>query len=132
MRRTPRGLVALLALLALTLVLAACGGDDKSSSSGSAKSDATPSKDSGTTIKKDSANASKTITVGSKNFDEQYILGEIYAQALEAAGFKVKKQLDLGSEQIAFKALKDGTIDAYPEYTGTALTSFYKVKTDDV
>src|SRR4051794_12417317 len=104
MRRTPRGLVALLALLALTLVLAACGSDDKSSSgSGSAKSDATPSKDSGTTIKKDSANASKTITVGSKNFDEQYILGEIYAQALEAAGFKVKKQLDLGSEQIAFK-----------------------------
>jgi len=134
MRRTPRGLVALLALLALTLVLAACGGDDKSSSSssGSAKSDSTPSKDSGTTIQKDSANASKTITVGSKNFDEQYILGEIYAQALEAAGFKVKKQLDLGSEQIAFKALKDGTIDAYPEYTGTALTSFYKVKTDDV
>ena len=39
-----------------------------------------------------------TITVGSKNFAEQFILGEIYAQALEAAGFKVKKQLNLGSE----------------------------------
>ena len=57
----------------------------------------------------DAANAGKTFTVGSKNFAEQYILGEIYAQSLEAAGFTVKKQLDLGSEQIAFKSLKDGT-----------------------
>ena len=59
-------------------------------------------------IESDPANACKgTITVGSKNFAEQYILGEIYAQALEAAGFKVKKQLDLGSEQVAFKALQE-------------------------
>ena len=49
----------------------------------------------------------RRITVGSKNFTEQYILGEIYAQALEAAGYKVKKQLDLGSEQIAYKALQE-------------------------
>lgn len=135
MRRTPKGLVALLALLALTLVLAACG-DDSSKSSSSGKSGGTStssnSGSSGKAIEKDSANASKTITVGSKNFAEQYILGEIYAQALQAAGFTVKKQLDLGSEQVAFKALKSGRIDAYPEYTGTALTSFYKVKTDDV
>ena len=80
----------------------------------------------------DGANGGKTITVGSKNFAEQYILGEIYAQALEAAGFTVKKQLDLGSEQVAYKALKGGEVDAYPEYTGTALTSFFEVKTDDV
>src|SRR3954466_57868 len=133
MRRTPRGLVALLALLALTLVLAACGGDDKSSSSSSSKSSSGESTPADTkAIQKDSANAGKTFTVGSKNFDEQYILGEIYAQALQAAGFTVKKQLDLGSEQIAFKALKNGQINAYPEYTGTALTSFYKVKTDDI
>ena len=44
------------------------------------------------------------LTVGSKNFTEQFVLGEIYAQALEAAGFKVDKQLNLGSEQIAYKA----------------------------
>ncbi len=74
----------------------------------------------------------KTITIGSKNFTEQFILGEIYSQALEAAGFKVKKQLNLGSELIAHKALQCGKIDAYPEYTGTALTSFFKVKTTDV
>jgi hypothetical protein len=48
----------------------------------------------------------KTLTVGSKNFTEQFVLGEIYSQALEAAGFTVKRQLNLGSEIIANKALK--------------------------
>ena len=46
------------------------------------------------------------VRVGSKNFTEQFVLGEIYSQALQAAGYKVKKQLNLGSEVIAFKALK--------------------------
>ena len=72
------------------------------------------------------------MTIGSKNFTEQFVLGEIYSQALEAAGFTVKKQLNLGSELIAHKSLQAGKIDAYPEYTGTALTSFFKVKTADV
>ena len=66
-----------------------------------------------------------TITVGSKNFTEQYILGELYAQALEAKGFSVEKKLDLGSEQIADKALQNGQIDMYPEYTGTALVAIH-------
>ena len=60
-----------------------------------------------------------TITVGSKNFAEQKVLGEIYAQGLEAAGFTVEKQLNLGDEKTAFKALQTGDIAAYPEYTGT-------------
>lgn len=64
-----------------------------------------------------------TITVGSKNFTEQYILGELYAQALAANGFSVEKKLDLGSEQIADKALQNGQIDMYPEYTGTSLVA---------
>jgi glycine betaine/choline ABC-type transport system substrate-binding protein len=80
-------------------------------------------------IKKIPSASGKTITVGSKNFTEQFILGEIYSQALQAAGFTVKKQLNLGSELIAYKALKAGKVDAYPEYTGTALTSFFGVKT---
>ncbi len=127
-----RALTALFAVLALSFVVAACGGDDASSDSGSSKSSGSGETASGTAIKKDAANSGKTITVGSKNFAEQYILGEIYAQALEAAGFTVKKQLDLGSEQVAFKALKQGDISLYPEYTGTALTAFYRVKTDKV
>jgi osmoprotectant transport system substrate-binding protein len=63
------------------------------------------------------------ITVGSKNFTEQYILGELYAQALAANGFSVETKLDLGSEQIADKALQSGQIDMYPEYTGTSLVA---------
>jgi osmoprotectant transport system substrate-binding protein len=62
-----------------------------------------------------------TITVGSKNFTEQYILGNMYAQALAANGFNAQTELDLGSEQIADQALQSGQIDLYPEYTGTAL-----------
>ena len=64
-----------------------------------------------------------TITVGSKNFTEQFILGELYAQTLEANGFTVERSLNLGSEQIADQALQDGEIDFYPEYTGTALVN---------
>ena len=64
-----------------------------------------------------------TIVVGSKNFTEQYILGNMYAQALEANGFNAETKLDLGSEQIADKALQKGQIDLYPEYTGTALVA---------
>jgi glycine betaine/choline ABC-type transport system substrate-binding protein len=125
MNRSIRALVAALCVLALAVVVAACGDDNDngggSSGGGNAKA-----------IKKDPANAGKSITVGSKNFTEQFILGEIYSQALQAAGYKVKKQLNLGSEVVAFKALKQGEVDAYPEYTGTALTSFYKVKVTDV
>jgi glycine betaine/choline ABC-type transport system substrate-binding protein len=117
--------------MCLAFVLAACGGDDeKSSSSGSSgsSSESAPGKE----IQKVDGADSKTITVGSKNFTEQFVLGEIYSQALEAAGYKVKKQLNLGSELIAHKALQTGKVDAYPEYTGTALTSFFGVKTADV
>jgi glycine betaine/choline ABC-type transport system substrate-binding protein len=138
-RSIPNVLTLLLAALVLAFTVAACGGDDESESAsggGTRSEEATPAGGEegagGSQIQADPANEGKTFTVGSKNFAEQYILGEIYAQALEAAGFTVKKQLDLGSEQIAFKSLKSGTIDAYPEYTGTALTSFYKVQTDDI
>jgi glycine betaine/choline ABC-type transport system substrate-binding protein len=117
-------LLAAIAALACTLALAACGDDnnDKSSTgSTSAK-----------LIKSNPANADVNFKVGSKNFTEQFILGEIYAQALQAAGYKVKKDLNFGSEQIAFKALKAGKLDGYPEYTSTALTSFFGVKATDV
>jgi len=121
-------ILAAFAALMLALGASACGSDDESDSGGSAGSGSAG----GMLIEKDPANAGKSITVGSKNFDEQFILGEIYAQALEAAGFEVDKKLNLGSEQIAYKALKSGQVDAYPEYTGTSLTSFFDVKTDEV
>jgi glycine betaine/choline ABC-type transport system substrate-binding protein len=134
MKTSLRALLACLAVLALLVGATACGGDEESSSGGGGDQASTQAGGdaAGKEIQRDAANEGKTFTVGSKNFDEQYILGEIYAQALEAAGFTVEKQLDLGSEQVAYRSLRDGTIDAYPEYTGTALTSFYRVKTDDI
>jgi glycine betaine/choline ABC-type transport system substrate-binding protein len=133
--RRKHPILAFLAIPCLALAFAACGGDDNSSSSssGSGGGGGGSSEPAGNEIQKVAGADSKpTITVGSKNFTEQFVLGEIYAQALQAAGFKVKKQLNLGSELIAYKALKAGKVDAYPEYTGTALTSFFGVKTTDV
>ncbi len=121
-------LAAALAALAL-LVLSACGSSNNNDNSSTSSGGGASSK----LIQRNAANASKpTITVGSKNFTEEFILGEIYAQSLQAAGYKVDKQLNLGSEQIAYKAVRSGKVDAYPEYTGTMLTSFYKVQAKDV
>ena len=120
----PRALFALLAALVLALGFAACGGGpERGEEGGEARANL---------IEENAANNDVQITVGSKNFTEQFILGEIYAQALEVAGFDVRKQLDLGSEQVALRALEDGEIDAYPEYTSTALTSFFDVPAEDV
>lgn len=105
---------ALFAALALTLGVVACGSsDDSSSTSG------------GGGIVSNPKNAKVSLTVGSKNFTEEEILGEIYAQALEAAGYKVKTDLNLGSETVALKALQAGEISGYPEYVSTALTAFF-------
>jgi osmoprotectant transport system substrate-binding protein len=73
-----------------------------------------------------------TISIGSKNFTEQYILGNMYADALENAGFNVERNLNLGSEQIADRALQNGEIDLYPEYTGTALVAILDYGEDNL
>jgi len=119
-----RLLFALFAALVLALGVAACGGDDDDEGDGGDTS--------ANLIEENPDNNGVQVTVGSKNFTEQYILGEIYAQGLEAAGYDVKKQLNLGSEVIALKALEDGEVDAYPEYTSTALTSFFDTPPEDV
>jgi glycine betaine/choline ABC-type transport system substrate-binding protein/ABC-type proline/glycine betaine transport system permease subunit len=137
-RRKPpmrsRTMAALLALFAV-FMLAACGDDDDkgSATSTAARGYTAPAGDTGKQIKPvDGAGGTPQIVMGSKNFTEEFILGEIYAQTLEAAGYKVKRQFNLGSEQIAYKAVKGDKVDAYPEYTGTMLTSFYGVKPDAV
>jgi osmoprotectant transport system substrate-binding protein len=65
--------------------------------------------------------AQAQVRVGSKNFTEQFVVAEIYAQALEAAGIKVERKVNLGGTLIAQKALEEKQIDLYPEYTGTML-----------
>jgi glycine betaine/choline ABC-type transport system substrate-binding protein len=70
----------------------------------------------------------RPITVGSKNFTEQVILGEIVAQHLEhRLGRHVDRQLNLGGTLLVHQALMNGDIDLYPEYTGTALATVLKL-----
>jgi glycine betaine/choline ABC-type transport system substrate-binding protein len=124
--------VVMLVALVAAAALAACGSSSSTSTSSSTSNGGQSSGSGANTIKSSSANKGKTVTIGSKNFTEEFIMGEIYAQALQAAGYNVKKQLNLGSEQIAYKAVKSGQVDAYPEYTGTALTSFFGKKATQV
>src|SRR4029453_3925510 len=66
------------------------------------------------------------VVVGSKDFTEQGILGELVAQTLERAGIPVARKLDLGGTFVCDAALRAGQIDVYVEYTGTALTAVLK------
>src|SRR5687768_11678462 len=68
------------------------------------------------------------VRIGSKNFTEQFVVAEIYAQALEAAGIKVERKINLGGTLIAHKALEEKQIDLYPEYTGTMLLAVMKAE----
>jgi osmoprotectant transport system substrate-binding protein len=87
-------------VLALALVASACGDDDASGD----------------------VPDGPTITVGSTNFGEQLIVGEIYAQVMEQAGYPVERSFNLGSREVVNPALKSGEIDLLVEYTGTLLT----------
>jgi osmoprotectant transport system substrate-binding protein len=117
----------LLALLVAALAVAGCGDDDDDSGNGAAD---TSSEQPASQIQKNDKNSSTKVTIGSKNFTEQKVLGEIYAQSLAAAGYSVSKELNLGDEKTALKALEGGDISAYPEYTGTALLSFFGYTAD--
>jgi osmoprotectant transport system substrate-binding protein len=98
MRRLFRNRVLGATLVALALVAAACGSGEDADTEG------------------------PTIVVGSTNFGEQEILGEIFAQALENAGYPVETKFQLGSREVVNPALKSGEIDLMAEYTGTLLT----------
>jgi osmoprotectant transport system substrate-binding protein len=70
----------------------------------------------------------RPLRIGSKNFSEQVILGEIAAQGLEARGVRVDRRLNLGGTFVCDKAIAAGELDIYPEYTGTAFTAILKRK----
>jgi glycine betaine/choline ABC-type transport system substrate-binding protein len=119
-----RSLFAAFLALVLVLGVVACGGGDDNDSSGGGGG--------GKKIVSNPKNGKVTITVGSKNFTEEFILGEIYAQALQAAGYDVKKQLNLGDSNIAVKALKDGQISGYPDYTAQVLEQFFGLSLNQI
>jgi len=104
-----RSMGALLAV-ALAIGIAACGGSSKSSTSTSGGTATLPGK------------GKPAVTIGDKNFTEEYILGELYAQALRAKGYTVNVKANIGSSEIIDKALTSGKIDMYPEYTGVILS----------
>ena len=120
-----RAAAALLFALALSLSVAACGSSSDSSSTEGGEGGAGA-------IVSNPENGKVSLTIGSKNFPEQEILGEIYTQALAAAGYKAKSDLSLGSETVAHKAVKSGAVSGYPEYASTALTSFFGLEPEEV
>jgi osmoprotectant transport system substrate-binding protein len=72
--------------------------------------------------------AKPTIVVGNKNFTEEYILGQLYGQALKAKGYTVKYAGSLGSSELADTAIKTGKINLLPEYTGVIVLDIAKQK----
>lgn len=109
-------LVALLAagLVAIAaLVAAGCGSSNSSSSdtSSSSQSAAQPGK------------GKPAVTIGTKDFTEEFILGQLYTQALKAKGYTVNLKSNIGATEIVDKALTSGKIDAYPEYTGETVAT---------
>ena len=145
-KRPLMALVMLIAALSLAVFVSACGGGSSSSSSESTEAETTAPEESkppknrkpkkpsgeGTAITANPENEKVSLTIGSKNFPEQEILGEIYTQALQAAGYNAKSDLSLGSETVALKTLKAGKISGYPEYASTALTSFFGLEPEEV
>lgn len=116
--RFPRGAATLLALTALSVGLAACGSSSSSSGSTTTSSSTTAS-----TAASGPGAGKPPVTIGDKNFAEENILGQLYAQALEAKGYKITLKENVGSSEIIYKALTSGQIEMYPEYTGTLLSA---------
>jgi osmoprotectant transport system substrate-binding protein len=99
-----------LAVLAVALLLAlgGCGGDSGDGGGGQATSE--------------NPAAGPPLRIGTKNFAEEFLLGELYAQALQAKGFRVELKRDVGSSEIIHEALTGGALDMYPEYIGVLLS----------
>jgi osmoprotectant transport system substrate-binding protein len=113
-------LAAVVALIAV-VVLAACGGSS-SSSSASGGSSASSGSSSGSSGSSQPGKGKPPIVMGDKNFTEEYILGDLYQQALQAKGYTVNLKANIGSSELTDKALTSGQIQMYPEYTGVILS----------
>ena len=117
------GFSAAFAAVALSAGLTACGSSNNSSSNGSS----TTTHSTAATTPAPSASGpgvgKPAVTIGDKNFAEENILGQLYAQALDAKGYKITLKENVGSSEIIYKALTSGQIEMYPEYTGTLLSA---------
>jgi len=112
-RRAAKAAFAVSFGVALLIGLAACGGSGGNSTTSTSSAGAGPK---------------PAITVGTKNFAEEFILGQLYGQALAAKGFKVTYKNNIGSSEVIDTAFKSGKINVYPEYTGVIALDLAKAK----
>jgi osmoprotectant transport system substrate-binding protein len=108
--QTPALMLLLLAVLAV-FGLAACGDDDDNGGGGGQQQSSSDQPGKG----------KPAVTLGTKDFTEEFVLGELYKQALEAKGYKVNLKKNIGSTEIIDKALTSNKIDGYPEYLGVSV-----------
>src|SRR5215216_6355416 len=117
-RRFNPALLALLLAAISIFVFAACGDDDDEESAGGQN---------GEQAAEQPGKGKPPVTLGTKDFTEEFVLGELYKQALEAKGYTVKLKKNIGSTEIIDKSLTSGEIDGYPEYLGVSVaTTFHK------
>lgn len=142
-RRLPwRGGTFVASLAAVSLLAAGCGSSGSTTGgSASDQSGSNPTTGSSASSSMDSSGASgitaadvtlpsgtpgegkPAVTIGDKNFPEEYLLGDLYKVALEAKGYTVKLKPNIGGSEVIDTAFKSGQIDLYPEYLGEILTS---------
>jgi osmoprotectant transport system substrate-binding protein len=112
-----------LAVAAMLPIAAACSSSGSSSSSSSNASSA--SSESATAAASATAQGAgkPTIILGDKNFDEEFILGQLYAQAFQAKGYNVELKPNIGGSELINQVFQSGKINAYPEYVGEIVSS---------
>jgi osmoprotectant transport system substrate-binding protein len=113
--------VALAVLAAIALLLAACSSSSTSSPSGAGGSSSSAAAS--------NVGNGKSITLGTKDFTEEFVVGALYKLALEAKGYKVVYKPNIGATEVVDKALTSGQIDAYPEYTGESAVTVGGINT---
>jgi osmoprotectant transport system substrate-binding protein len=121
-RRFPRT-AALAVLAAFALLLAACS--SSSSSTGTAAGGGSSSSSSSSS----NVGNGRSVTLGTKDFTEEFVVGALYQQALQAKGYKVVYKPNIGPTEVVDKALTSGQIDAYPEYTGESAVTVGRINT---
>lgn len=110
-----------LSALALAAALGGCGGSGSGSSSSTTRAQSSGGAQEEAAAREPGA-GKPALTLGTKNFTEELVLGQLYAQALRAKGYTVRLKDNIGASEVVARELEGGGIDGYPEYTGTILS----------
>lgn len=125
-----RGVLLTSLAVLVSLLIAACGSSSSSSTGGSPSSASASSSSSSTPSGAAQPGKGKPpITLGTKDFTEEFIIGALYQQVLQHAGYTVNYKPNIGATEVIDKALTSGQIDAYPEYSGESTATVFKINT---